>query len=390
AINFSTYGASFVFVDDQGETLAPLYNYLKPYPEKLKEEFYARYGGEEKIATETASPVLGSLNSGMQLFRIREEKPELFNRIKYALHLPQYMSMLISRQFFSDKTSIGCHTQLWDFEQDDYHQWVCNEKIAVKMAPVFPSDGVLPGRFRHHEILVGVGLHDSSAALIPYLQQFDEPFVLLSTGTWSIALNPFDQSELSTQDLIQDCLSYLSFEGKPVKASRLFAGNEHEQQVKRIAAHFGTSNSKYRSLHYQPEIAEAVAEKYPAKEARSYQAESDFARRELSAFANDLEAYYQLMADLVHQQVYSLKLIVKEAPVKDIYVDGGFSKNDIYMHLLAAALKPVQVFAAMVSQATAIGTALAIHRYWNRKTYPADIVQLIPYSSGASPNLKTK
>ena len=39
-------------------------------------------------------------------------------------------------------------------------------------------------------IAVGAGLHDSSAALIPYLSAFREPFILLSPGTWCISLNP--------------------------------------------------------------------------------------------------------------------------------------------------------------------------------------------------------
>src|SRR5688572_25506923 len=35
ALNFSTYGASFVYVDKEGRELTPLYNYLKSYPEAL-------------------------------------------------------------------------------------------------------------------------------------------------------------------------------------------------------------------------------------------------------------------------------------------------------------------------------------------------------------------
>ena len=79
AINFSTYGASFVYLDENGEPLTPLYNYLKEYPQTLKAAFYAKYGGEEKISLETASPVLGSLNSGMQLYRLKNERPALFD-----------------------------------------------------------------------------------------------------------------------------------------------------------------------------------------------------------------------------------------------------------------------------------------------------------------------
>src|SRR5690242_1614899 len=40
AVNFSAYGASFVYLDDLDKPLTSLYNYLKPYPEKLKQQFY--------------------------------------------------------------------------------------------------------------------------------------------------------------------------------------------------------------------------------------------------------------------------------------------------------------------------------------------------------------
>src|SRR6187399_633074 len=39
AINFSAYGASFVHLGEDGLPVAPLYNYLKPYPEALKKKF---------------------------------------------------------------------------------------------------------------------------------------------------------------------------------------------------------------------------------------------------------------------------------------------------------------------------------------------------------------
>src|SRR6187399_2781897 len=54
AINFSTYGASFVYIDEQGNPLTPLYNYLKKYPEELSKEFYDTYGGEKLFAHVTA------------------------------------------------------------------------------------------------------------------------------------------------------------------------------------------------------------------------------------------------------------------------------------------------------------------------------------------------
>ena len=106
AINFSGYGASFVHIDREGVPVAPLYNYLKPYPEELADQFYAKYGGRHLFSMHTASPVLGNLNSGLLLYLIKHKKPELFNKIHYSLHLPQYLSLLVTGSRYSDITSI--------------------------------------------------------------------------------------------------------------------------------------------------------------------------------------------------------------------------------------------------------------------------------------------
>jgi sugar (pentulose or hexulose) kinase len=34
AVNFSTYGATLMYIDENGTPLTPLYNYLKPLPER--------------------------------------------------------------------------------------------------------------------------------------------------------------------------------------------------------------------------------------------------------------------------------------------------------------------------------------------------------------------
>jgi sugar (pentulose or hexulose) kinase len=384
AINFSSYGASFAYLNEEGRAFAPLYNYLKPYPEALKKQFYDTYGGEEEFSFQTASPVLGSLNSGMQLYRMKYEKPSIFNQIKYALHLPQYLSYLISSNVCSDITSIGCHTNLWDFHKNDYHYWVKQEGILEKLAPIFPCNQVVPASFPGNNYSVGIGLHDSSAALIPYLVNFQEPFILISTGTWCISLNPFNNAPLTKDELRNDCLCYMTYEGKPVKASRLFAGYDHDEQVKRISDYFNQSAGQYRSMEFNPEII-AKLQKRNASEDKFQQNKkmmkaSVFGERELSGFMNDEEAYHQLILDIISQQYLSTQLVLKGTEVKRIFVDGGFSKNAIYMNLLASAFPDIEIFAASMAQATAVGSALSIHNAWNKKSLPNDIIELKYFS----------
>lgn len=378
AINFSTYGASFVYVDDAGKPLTPLYNYLRSYPEDLKKGFYAKYKGEEKFAVKTASPVLGSLNSGMQIYRLKEENLALFDKVKYCLHLPQYLSSLFTGVYFTDITSIGCHTNLWNFKKMKYHKWLKKEAIMAKLPPIHYAENTIN---IEGNIEVGVGLHDSSSAIIPYTINFEEPFVLLSTGTWSISLNPFNDSPLTFEELQKDCLCYMQYKDKPVKAARLFAGNEHEIQTKKLAIHFELPIDSYKNVFFDKEIISKLRQDNlkwhsPSTDKSKVLIESVFEQRNLSDFKTYEIAYHQLMLDLVTQQILSTQLVIHNSPVKKVFVDGGFSKNPIFMNLLAEAFPDMEIYAASMAQASALGAALAIHKNWNPKSIPNDLIDL--------------
>ncbi|MEO5682330.1 MAG: FGGY family carbohydrate kinase [Chitinophagaceae bacterium] len=382
ALNFSTYGASFVHLDSEGTPVAPLYNYLKPFPSALKENFYHKYGGEVAFSMHTASPVLGNLNSGLQLYQLKATKPALFNKIHTSLHLPQYMSYLVTERLCSDITSIGCHTALWNFTENHYHEWLQTEGIVEKLAPIFPSDQLITTNWHGKPLLCGAGLHDSSSALIPYLSGFTEPFVLISTGTWCISLNPFNQSKLTAAELQQDCLCYMEYRGKPIKASRLFAGNEHEQQVKKLAVHFEVAEDNYKTIAFDAGLAQRLQDIVQSKAAQGkmMMQESAFGKRDLSAFASYSEAYHQLMIDIMALQTVSTNLVLNDCGVKKIFVDGGFGKNPVFMNLLAAAFPHIEVYAASVAQASAMGAALAVHPYWNKNNFPANLIELKLYA----------
>ena len=65
-VNFSTYGASLMFLDENGKQLTPVYNYLKEISPSVSEELFEEYGGKEEFCRKTASPALGFLmNSGI-------------------------------------------------------------------------------------------------------------------------------------------------------------------------------------------------------------------------------------------------------------------------------------------------------------------------------------
>jgi len=195
-------------------------------------------------------------------------------------------------------------------------------------------------------------------------------------------MNPFNHTQLSDYELHQDCLCYLSYKGNPVKASRLFAGYEHEQQTKRLAAHFNKPQDYFTTVLYDAEILNNLKPSSPAKvnaDNGGMVHQSDFELRDLNTFASYEEAYHQLIADIMVQQIKSTTLVLNGTPVKRIFVDGGFSKNSIYMHLLANAFAGIEVYAATVAQASALGAALAMHQHWNSKPLAASLIELKLY-----------
>jgi sugar (pentulose or hexulose) kinase len=376
AINFSAYGASFVLLNEKLELIPSLYNYLKPFPSHLSEKIYSQYPGLDK---QSASPRLGNLNSGLQLYRLKHEKPGKFARIRYALHLPQYLSFLLTGKTYSDLTSIGCHTHLWNYETGNYHSWVIDEGIDKILAPIIASSSI--AGYINNEIPVGVGLHDSSSALIPYLLGFEDPFVLLSTGTWCISLNPFNHSPLTVEELSNDCLCYLSYTGNAVKASRLFAGNEHELQVKRLAAHFNKAIDFYKNIPFDKKLLPSLSSTGSGannKTGATMPSSSLFSSRLLDSFHDYETAYHQLLLDLVIQQKSSTSQVMNTV-VKKIFVDGGFSKNEIYMQLLANAFPDKEVYASEIAQASAIGAAICLHGHWNPDKLPDNIIHTKRY-----------
>jgi sugar (pentulose or hexulose) kinase len=388
ALNFSTYGASFVYLDGQGKPVGQLYNYLKPFPDTLRRQFAEQYDLAGKLALQTASPLMDSLNSGLMLYRIRHDKPQVFDQIHQALHLPQYLSYLFTGEVVSDVTSIGCHTLLWDFSRQQYHDWVVAEGLDRLLGRLFPADQVV-GTMIGTQVRVGGGLHDSSAALIPYLASFQGPFLLISTGTWCISLNPFNAEPLTAEELQNDCLCYLQYKGQPVKASRLFAGYEHEQQTKRLAAHFNVALDYYKQVRYDEALVEQLRQTEPVRQpdGAGVVRDSGFSGRELSQFSDYETAYHQFMIDLMAGQVTSTALVLTDSgvPLSRIYVDGGFSHNSIYMTLLAAAFPQYEVWAASVAQATALGAALALHDEWNLLSVPEDLISLRQYTTSRLP-----
>ncbi|WP_425234222.1 FGGY-family carbohydrate kinase [Ulvibacterium sp.] len=360
ALNFSCYGASLVHIDEDGKVLTPLYNYMKPLKGEVYDSFYKAYGSENELSRVTGSPKLGMLNTGMHLYWLKYEKKEVFKKIKYSLHLPQYLSYFFTGIPVSEYTSIGCHTLLWDYEKNDYHSWVYQEGIEEKLPPIVSSGKTTTINYKGKSIQIGVGIHDSSSALLPYIRSLSNPFLLLSTGTWSISINPFNKGMLTLKDVENDNLFNMRIDGSPVKVSRLFLGNEYKIKVKVLSDYFGVSDDYHKTVKFDQHVFFEINKDFvPMFKWSSITAEN--VPEETSIPYDKFEhAYHQLILELVLLQVKSIKAVLEDKIIERLYIDGGFSNNEVYIQLLSQQLGNMKLSTTDSSLGSALGAAIVI------------------------------
>jgi sugar (pentulose or hexulose) kinase len=362
ALNFTTYGATLMYLDGQGKRLTPVYNYLKPMPDGIMEGFYESYGGVEEFCRKTASPALGMLNSGLQILWLKRKKSGIFSKVKDILHFPQYVSYCFTGKVASEFTSIGCHTALWDFDRHRYHDWLKDEGILLPQ-PVSNST-VSEVMIEGKPVKTGIGIHDSSASLVPYFKGTKEQFILISTGTWCIFMNPFNKEALTAEQLRRDSLCYMSIQQQQVKSSRLFLGHIHDVNVERLKKHFGVVAGHYKTIKTTSEKIDRLLKNSRGRVYFRQGMPADYVDSSvnLSHFLTFADAYHQLMLDLVDLSMESLNLIIPaEDHTKTVYISGGFARNELFVRLLASRLPDKKVYTSVIDNSTALGAAMVVY-----------------------------
>jgi len=277
------------------------------------------------------------------------------------LHLPQYLSYLFTGIPVSEYTSIGCHTNLWNYDQEDYHSWVHDEGIDKILPTIVPTSASINTTYNDKKLKIGVGIHDSSSALLPYILSKKKPFLLLSTGTWSIALNPFNSESLSREDIAANCLNYLRIDGKRVKASRFFMGNEYRLQVEKLCAYYHKEYGFHREVKFDQNIYLSLIQKpsvYFKFEGISLQRMPQ--KTDLEQFETFEEAYHQLMIELMELQVDTINKAIGNSKINKIYIDGGFTDNDVFMKLMSHHFSAFKVLSTHSPLGSALGAAMVI------------------------------
>jgi len=78
------------------------------------------------------------------------------------------------------------------------------------------------------------------------------------------------------------------------------------------------------------------------------------------SFTKYEHAYHQLMTELVLLQIKCVKKAIGDDSINRLYVDGGFSDNDLYVKLLSHYFRDKKLRTTQASLGSALGAAISI------------------------------
>jgi sugar (pentulose or hexulose) kinase len=244
----------------------------------------------------------------------------------------------------------------------DYHPWTKVQNLNLP-SPV-PVETITEVDIDGRKIVVGIGIHDSSSSLAPYFSGSGGKFLLISTGTWCINMNPFNTEKLTADQLDKDCLCYMSITRQPVKSSRLFLGHLHETALKQINEHFGRSEDFYKRVRADNQLSMLLKSKFGGK--KVFFQTGPYSRDlkehiDMYEFSTFDEAYHQLMNELGDLTIEAINLILPETDdTENIYLAGGFSKNELFQNVISGAYPGKSVYTSEIANGSALGAALVV------------------------------
>jgi sugar (pentulose or hexulose) kinase len=190
----------------------------------------------------------------------------------------------------------------------------------------------------------------------------NEPYLLLSTGTWSIVFNPFSTQPLTAQVLEKDGLLFLQPNGNPVKAARLFLGYTYQQKLEEIGHFFKYDLKNLSKEPFDIHLFETISTSFQRYFSFPLLNMDEMPEKDndLSLFSSFTFAFYQMVWELSTYQVKVIKMASEGKVFQRMYIDGGFSKNKIFIQSLKKQLPDLEIMVSDHSSGTSLGAAMQV------------------------------
>lgn len=386
AIAVTTHGATFVCVGKDGKPALPCVYYTHEPGEDFHNRFYARFGAAETLQARTGTPYLkGLINTAKGIFFVREGYPKRFGHTRLLVQYPQYWGFRFTGKTGAEGTYMGCHSYLWDQLEHKPSSVAEGLEVAALMPQQLNNSwdilGTITEQFAQKtglssEVILTMGIHDSNSSLLPHFAKKGETsFVLNSTGTWCVSMNPLKTYGFAPEELGKVVFFNISAFGTPVKTAIFLGGQEFETWSKLLMALHRRHDippydpALYRSVLQEqrifllPELTPGSGQ-FPRSYARivedgkAYPFEAIRKGLSIPPCCKDYEkGFAALRLSLVMQSLTGLER-TGLVPGAEIFTEGGFRKDPAYNGILSGALPDNKVFLTDIAEASALGAAM--------------------------------
>ena len=385
AIAVSTHGATVTCLDCDGELSVPVIAYdhdLGDDQAALDRSFYALCGDEQQLQSETGTcdlPLL--INPAKLLLFAKSRYRESFAKTTSILNYPQFWGFRLTGKQAAETTFSFNHTYLYNMTTREpstaAHALGVDHMLQRRFARPWDRLGVLTPalqfELRLPPLPVVVGIHDSNAALLPYLvKNAGQDFVLNSTGTWCVAMHgvaapTYTDAELGRKIIFNidalDGYQKVSFlmGGQEYGAYHELIGGEHGGfDAERVNAALATSGDRI--------LPGAFPSQFPKVSGGATAGDTTYSLQQLrdgerpAWFADQAKAHDLLNVSLALQSKVALEA-TGIGPNTTIFVEGGFRSNPTYLACLAALFPKQTIACTSLEQATGVGAALLGHAH---------------------------
>jgi sugar (pentulose or hexulose) kinase len=279
---------------------------------------------------------------------------------------------------------MGNHTYLWD-QIDHKLSSVANDLGIANLLPGTlrkPWDvlGTLSDDFAaktglSEDTIVTMGIHDSNSAMLPHFAKKGEKgFILNSTGTWCVIMNPVEKYGFEKDELGKVVFFNIGAFGTPIKTAIFLGGQEFEIWSQLFMKLYNRNDmpkwneALYRSMlkekriFLMPELTQGSGQ-FPSSRARIVVDGKDFYFDELNETSSLISSitYEECVAALRISLVMQTLTALERAGIEkgyEVYTEGGFRKDESYSLLLASSLPDNKTYLTDIAEAAALGAAM--------------------------------
>ncbi len=345
------HGAALACLASDGSLALPVMDYTAEPPP----EIVASYRKIEPPFEEVFGPLLPmALTHALQLYWQQQKFPDSFAKITTVIPWIQYVAFCLSGKLVTEISSMSCQSQLMDVTTGKLSSLVHAQgwdHLFPPLAKAWQPIGTLQAAFMGSKFRgaakVLAGVHDSNANYLRYLAGGQKKFTLLSTGTWIIGFDT--ETKLAALIKEKDTVSNTNVFGNQVASCRFFGGREFEVLSQGAAGDVA-------SLAVTQELIAAATFALPSFSDSGGPVPHVGGKGKI---IGDTPKTPEQRASLA--SLYCALMVCESLDAigsrHDIIVDGPFSRNLVFLQLLAQLREGQRVLASDLRDGTTAGGA---------------------------------